>query len=654
MKFLVQILVVVFTGIVVNSYAQGPDKSVARIWMDTHLNAIKVDGLGPTVHARNLFHLSVVMFDAWAVYHPEKAEPFFLGKDWGEFHCDFDGFEPPQNIDSALAVTIHYAAYRLIHARFGEYSSKTRMMDDVDALFESQGLDPDYKAVDYKGGSPAALGNYLAEKIYEFGLEEPAGDTDGYEGNNYNPINLPLFPNRPGSQNLLYKNRWQPLSILEYIQQRGYDSTLLYWNQALIQEDTFLTPHWGEITPFAMDKENSQELKNEQGDVFRVYNDPGPPPYMSEQKDPLNSDAYKWNFALVAIWGGHNDPNDETMMDISPGKIGTTKGILPETYADYQAFFNFEEGGCKTIPHKKNPYTGKPYKENWVKRSDYSRVIAEYWVDGVNTMTPPGHWVNTLNEVVDHALFVRKWSGKGKELSPLEWDVKAYLTLCGGLHDAAISAWSIKAYYDYIRPISALRWMADQGQSSDSTLPRFHTEGIDLVEGKIELVMEDDPLVGEEQEHLHKIKLYSWNGPDSIADFDKDVAGAGWILAENWWPYQRYSFATPPFAGYVSGHSTFSAAAAEILTLITGDPFFPGGIAEHTFEKGRFLEFEYGPSETITLQWATYREAADETCLSRIWGGIHPPVDDIQGRKVGVKVGQDAYKLTQKLFKKKE
>ena len=122
-------------------------------------------------------------------------------------------------------------------------------------------------------------------------------------------------------------------------------------------------------------------------------------------------------------------------------------------------------------------------------------------------------------------------------------------------------------------------------------------------------------------------------------------------MAENWWPYQRYSFATPPFAGYVSGHSTFSVAAAEILEQITGSPFFPDGLKEETIKKNKFLEFEKGPSQDITLQWATYREAADETCLSRIWGGIHPPVDDIEGRKVGMKVAAKSFDFVQQLFK---
>jgi hypothetical protein len=218
------------------------------------------------------------------------------------------------------------------------------------------------------------------------------------------------------------------------------------------------------------------------------------------------------------------------------------------------------------------------------------------------------------------------------------------------MHDAAISAWSIKGWYDYIRPVSAIRYMADMGQSTDPGLPRYSIHGIPLIDGFIELVQEGDPLSGTMNEHVNKIKLFSWTGPDHIQDPENDVAGVDWILAENWWPYQRPSFVTPPFAGYVSGHSTFSRAAAEVLTLLTGDPFFPGGMGEFQVKKDEFLVFEDGPSVDLILQWATYRDASDQTSLSRIWGGIHPPVDDVPGRIIGERVGIQAFELADKLF----
>ncbi|MYA23946.1 MAG: hypothetical protein F4Z30_14725, partial [Gemmatimonadetes bacterium] len=86
------------------------------------------------------------------------------------------------------------------------------------------------------------------------------------------------------------------------------------------------------------------------------------------------------------------------------------------------------------------------------------------------------------------------------------------------------------------------------------------------------------------------------------------------------------------------------------MTLLTGDPFFPGGLGEFRAERNRFLAFEEGPSIDVVLQWATYRDAADQTSLSRIWGGIHPPADDIPGRAIGARIGVDAFALAEAHF----
>ena len=81
------------------------------------------------------------------------------------------------------------------------------------------------------------------------------------------------------------------------------------------------------------------------------------------------------------------------------------------------------------------------------------------------------------------------------------------------------------------------------------------------------------------------------------------------------------------------------------MERLTGDAFFPGGMGEFHAPKNQFLVFEEGPSVDIILQWATYRDASDQTSLSRIWGGIHPPVDDIPGRIIGQVLGPQSYKL---------
>src|SRR4051794_23537055 len=51
--------------------------SVARRWDEALLDAIRRAVPAPTVHARNLFHLSAAMWDAWAAYDP-TAHGYFL------------------------------------------------------------------------------------------------------------------------------------------------------------------------------------------------------------------------------------------------------------------------------------------------------------------------------------------------------------------------------------------------------------------------------------------------------------------------------------------------------------------------------------------------------------------------------------------------
>jgi len=181
-----------------------------------------------------------------------------------------------------------------------------------------------------------------------------------------------------------------------------------------------------------------------------------------------------------------------------------------------------------------------------------------------------------------------------------------FMVLAGSLLDAGIGAWDAKRAHDYVRPATAI--------------PSLYT--------------------GQE--------VRAWAGPN---------LGSRLIDGAEWRPYQATTFVTPPFAEYVSGHSAFSAAAAEVLTGYTGSGRLYDGVTrlgrdydgdgvedllgQHVAEPGS-LAFEQGPSETVVLRWTTFREAADEAGISRLYGGIHFQDGDLRGRDLGREVGRMA------------
>ena len=606
--------------------------SVARDWNESLLNAIRNDFARPTVHARNLFHSSVLMYDAWALFD-NQAETIFLGKTIGGYTSNFTGIATPSDIAAARHEIISYAMFRLLNHRFASSPGGSTTLNSFETLFTGYGYDINFTSTDYSTGSYAALGNYMASEMIAFGGQDNSNESNDYDNQHYTTVNPPLVLDLYEDNGHINPDRWQPLAFDVYIDQSG--------NVYPLSVPDFLSPEWGEVTPFALENTDLDIYNNGDFDCY-VYNDPGAP-VMIQNVDGL-ADPYKWHFALVAAWSAHLDPNDNTMIDISPGALGNYDiNAYPQTFSEYQSFYDFTNGGDASTGHALNPHTNMPYTPQMVKRADYARVLAEFWADGPDSETPPGHWYTILNYVSDHPLLSKQLGGSGPVLDALEWDVKCYVTLGGAMHDSAVNTWGIKGYYDYVRPISAIRYMASKGQSTNPALSNYDPHGLPLIPGLIEVVEAGDPLVGNNDEHLGAIKIYAWKGPDFISDPTTDVAGVDWILGTHWWPYQRATFVTPPFAGYVSGHSTFSRAAAEVMTLLTGDAFFPGGMGTFDVAQNDFLVFEQGPSEALTLQWATYRDASDQTSLSRIWGGIHPPIDDIRGRIIGEQIGIDAY-----------
>ena len=178
------------------------------------------------------------------------------------------------------------------------------------------------------------------------------------------------------------------------------------------------------------------------GDQYWVYHDPGELVYLQANGGDTSAE-YQWGNSLVAIWSSHLDPTDEVMWDISPASIGNVPDY-PTTAEGLRDFYDLNDGGDISLGYALNPKTGMPYPPQMVPRGDYARILAEFWADGPDSETPPGHWFTILNTVSDHPALEKKFKGEGELLTDLEWDVKAYFVLAGAMHDVAITALEYK------------------------------------------------------------------------------------------------------------------------------------------------------------------------------------------------------------------
>ena len=578
--------------------AAHPEWSVARRWDEALLDAIRRALPAPTVHARNLYHVSAAMWDAWAAYDPTASGVFVHEK------------VTASDVTAARETAISYAAYRVLTERYIKSVGGDVSLSEFDDVMDSMCLPLDAKTTD--GTSPTAVGNRVAAAVIAAGLADDSNEAKGYAAPDYKPVNPPLVVASPGIT-MTDPNRWQPLQIEHMISQNGIP--------VVNGVQSFVGPDWGHVTGFALPA----------GGQAGTPIDPGTPPLLG---DAATDQAYKDAAVDVIRLSSQLDPAQGVKVDISPASIG-----------DNTLGANDGHGWAT------NPVTGQPYAPELVNQADFGRALAEFWADGPNSETPPGHWNVIANTVSDQLAPNLRIGGTGPTVDRLQWDTKLYLALNGSVHDAAVAAWGLKGHYDSARPISMIRYLASRGQSSDPSLPHYDKEGIPLVPGLVELITSETTTPGGRHAalrgHEGEIAIYAWQG--NPKDPKTQVGGVGWILASRWVPFQLPTFVTPAFAAYISGHSTFSRAAAEVLTGFTGSPDFPGGLGEFTVAKGS-LKFEQGPTTDVVLQWATYYDAADQAGRSRLYGGIHISVDDLTGRVVGSECGQAAWALAKRYY----
>lgn len=147
--------------------------------------------------------------------------------------------------------------------------------------------------------------------------------------------------------------------------------------------------------------------------------------------------------------------------------------------------------------------------------------------------------------------------------------------------DASISAWDSKYHHDVLRPESAIRQRCGKFGNADSRV----------------------------------------------------------AVQKNW----KSFIPTPPFPAYTSGHSTFGAAASEMISLIQG--------GDKIAISGESPDLVIWPQlRGITRHWTSLNQIAEENGMSRLYGGVHWSLDHTQAMIAGRQIARQAHSS---LFQKK-
>ncbi len=234
--------------------------------------------------------------------------------------------------------------------------------------------------------------------------------------------------------------------------------------------------------------------------------------------------------------------------------------------------------------------SGAQFRSAAMSQGPYAHPSAGYWKQALDVVELSAHLGDTEKVIAEY------WADGSSTVTPpghwhvfahrislrdrhtLDQDVKLFFILANALMDSSIAAWDVKRCTDSVRPVTVVRML------------------------------------------MSTREIRAWAGPG---------IGVRGVFGRDFRSY----LPTPPFAGYVSGHSAFSAAAAEILKRFSGSDYFGESF---TAEPGSSLvELGLTPSAPVTLSWPTFSDAADQAGVSRRYGGIHFEEDDLAGRTLG-------------------
>ena len=469
-------------------------------------------------------------------------------------------------INTFVGPTIASRAYSMVHtamydawAVYDPVAVPTQLWSDFQLPAYRNTDDNKQEAMSYAAykvsvalfpGEVAIFNDLMAQLGYDFGNNSYSNYTQAKEVGNLAARTLLEFRYQDNSNQ---RGNYPQGSGVAYSDISGYKPTntlanisdITSWTPEYVPIDNqtgnlqqYLTPHWGQVKPFAL--ESPQQYRPEPPEPFLLV--------------PGKVDLATQTIALA----------DGSIVEIDRDLIGTI--INPEFIAQAEELVTIS-----------------------ANLTDKQKLIAEFWEDGRGTSYPPGTWM-TFGQYVS-----------ARDDHSLDDDAKLFFTLGNAVFDAGIATWEAKTYYNYTRPVRAIRELGRLG------------------------------LIGEYNE-LEGYTIEAW----------QPNRGTQTILATDFLTYQNQNGdASPPFAEYVSGHSTFSAAGATVLQQFTSSDDFGGSV---TFNVGQSLfEADITPGETITLEWGTFTEAAEESGISRLYGGIHFTDGNLNGLALGTEVGNAVF-----------
>ncbi|NEO99960.1 MAG: phosphatase PAP2 family protein [Symploca sp. SIO2E9] len=347
-----------------------PSPTISVQWDRAVQQAVINTAVGPTVASRAYGMVHTAIFDAWAAYDP-VAIATQLG----------DQLQRPEseNTDANKSEAMSFAAYRVLSELF---PSEVGIFDD---LMAQLGFDPSNTTDDTT--TAAGIGNVSAEALLEFRRQDgsnqlgddpnsngtPYSDTTGYQ-----PVNT--------SDQIVDIEQWTAERV-------PIDSP-----DAQIQN--FLTPQWGEVTPFGL----------ESGDQLRPE---APEPFLLVDGE-------------VDLQAGTITLSDGSVVEISEDIVGTI--INPE-------FIQQTEDVVEASANL----------------TDEQKLVAEFWEDGGGTSFPPGTWM-TFGQFAS-----------ARDDNSLDDDAKLFFSLGNAVFDAGVATWEAKTYYNYVRPVRAVRSLGELG-----------------------------------------------------------------------------------------------------------------------------------------------------------------------------------------------